>query len=212
MHNLDKQKTAQIRIPLPASRQTKMKTIFLTITTLFFLSSCYSGPKQTDNNIPKKSGEITAVTHVDEKAPVLPRPEKGRDQGYVLTAENPKAVDGKDNSWTVNVWLSNYTKDTLFYFSRSCLWHEHYIIQSSMLQVSRPKCEEDSQVVLQLAPNDSRLVSLEIYFESKTKRPEKSFKIGFDFVKAKNLLHRLDFDRLNRTSVFLWSNNISLPS
>jgi len=122
----------------------------------------------------------------------------------LMVSEKPTGTTFK-----VKATLTNNTPDTLYYFSMTCSWQEFYHTDNKTLRINISPCDKNVQTVVAVPPKGSNAVELEVISQKNTTTNPMTFKIGLDLVKAKSKWERRNFDKLNRTSIIIWSDKLT---
>lgn len=127
-------------------------------------------------------------------------------QGYSLTTETPETIKKEGKTfWKVTTTLTNYSKDTLYYFSTTCSEQAYYSIDTNVLYVDFQKCNSDAQTVIKINPGGHRTVNLEIA-SSVPLKTSITFRILFFLFRAKDINERRPMDNFGKPTVIIMSD------
>jgi hypothetical protein len=119
---------------------------------------------------------------------------KNMDQGIYLSVETT---------------IMNNSSDTLRYLSMSCSWANYYTINERAIHLPTPQCNEDTALLIQVAPHSNKKATLRLIALMSTKQLHNiEFKIGFKFLQAcdTNKASR----ELRRSKNVIWSNSLTI--
>jgi|SRR6476620_1161884 len=106
----------------------------------------------------------------------------------------------------LKVSLTNHSKDTLFYLSKSCSWQDFYSTNNKKVKIDISECDKNVITFLTLAPNEKKVVDLKLKTDG---RFSGKIKIGINIIQSKPM----SFDThevIALNSQTLWSNDIPI--
>jgi hypothetical protein len=123
-------------------------------------------------------------------------------KGKVLKVDN-------QTFWVFPTTLTNMTKDTLKYFSKSCSWQDFHSVDNKKLEIEQALCDQNIPIVLTLPPNQSKTNELRLLINQTMDGTVVNFKIGFHLVHDQVFMDNYDFQSQFNKNI-IWSNQISM--
>lgn len=115
-----------------------------------------------------------------------------------------KIIKFKNGNAKLKVRLSNQSKHTLYYLSKTCSWQDFYSVNNDNLNIEIPDCDKNIFKVLVLAPNESRTVELKVKIN---KKEILEFKVCLNIIETKSIRIQENKSLLKNKRI-LCSNNI----
>ncbi|HMG83013.1 MAG TPA: hypothetical protein VK559_08250 [Ferruginibacter sp.] len=135
------------------------------------------------------------------------------DPSHIAFAAKITSVKNMDQGIYISIktTVTNNSSDTLRYLSTTCSWGKNYVINKEALNIPVASCNEDSAVLITIAPHqyNEKIIRIISLYNAEQLHGIK-FKVGMKFVQA------CDLDKaskeLRRSKNMIWSNNLQLKN